>query len=271
MSSAENDVKFSSKTASNYSSCGPSSGQQQPEIINSINKMELDQNIKNHAITCYNELASDRVDCKTKSVKGLNKASLVFYCVYIGFIRSENLVDPYYVADLIPLPPRKVNKALHRYIKPGCTLIEPETSLNFYISNINKHFAEIGFSFEPVTFNKEVRELLAICRSTKEGTNWIAETSSRIICITAIYFYLNDIKGFPVNKYEKLFHKAVYTSKASLKKYYTLFTHYYNLTEVVPIVNKNALPEIKKSFSALKLFDSDSDNSDDDSSNDNYD
>lgn len=267
---SENQVKFSNKSHAHYSSCGPTSGHQVPEIINSINKLEIDTNIKNHAINCYNELASERVDCKTKSVKGVNKASLVFYCVYIGFIKAENIVDPYYVAELIPLSSRKVNKALNRYIKPGCTMVQPEELLTFYINNINKYFGPIGFSFDFATFHKDVIELINTCRNTVDGKNWIAETSSRIICITAIYFYLNDVKGFPVNKHEKVFTKAVYSSKACIKKYHIQFTNYYNSmsTSASSSTSTSQLPVMKKTFSALNLFGSDSEEESDSSQSD---
>lgn len=245
---------------------------QLPEIINSIHKLEIDPNIKSSACLIYENLLKTRLDCRTKFVKGKHKLILLFYCIYMGFIKNGSTVDPYYVAELVSLPSNLVNKALNSYSDPGCTLYVPEDGLSFYVQNINKHLSKHGITFDNKIFLRDTIEILRICRLTKEGNTWVNETSVRLVCLSTIFFYLIDMKGFSIERYEKDFEKALYTTKTSIKKHYQALIKYYNKSEntisstsiLTNSMNSsqddddNDIPQIKRTFSALHMFDSDS-------------
>ena len=224
-------------------------------IIFTIQRLEIDEAIKNIACATFVELAKHRIDCKTKSVKNTHKLSLIFYCVYTGFIKTGNIVDPYFVAKLVGLSKSHVDSALNCYSNYGCTMFKPEDALLFYIKNLNEQLKTHGMSFDIDAVHQETLDIIRCCRMTPKGDDWITQTSSRIVCISVIYFYLNDIKQLPMNKHVEDFEKACFTTKACIIKYYMLLVYYYNS------VNDDTNTEGKngKKFCALTLFDSDED------------
>src|SRR5665647_1377014 len=104
----------------------------------------------------FYRLVNERHDCKTASVKGVSKLSLIFFCVYSGFVQTGNICDPYYVAQIVSLPTKNVKKALDMYTFPGCTILEPEDAIIFYIHNINHYFQYVGMRFDFESFKQQV-------------------------------------------------------------------------------------------------------------------
>lgn len=232
-----------------YSSNSSIQAVQIPDVINIINRLDIEQTIKSYSINVYYQLCKERHDCKIFSVKGIQKLSLIFYCVYMGFIKSGNVVDPFYAAEIVKLPAKNVNRALNSYTSPGCTLYQPEEVIPFYINQLNNHCKKIGLSFEYQRFHDEAVKILNICRSTEAGKIWILQTSTRIVSITVVYFFLLDIIRVPIEKFEKIFETVCYSTKASIKRYYTTLCEIYNT------IDTNSSEKNKLPFDPLTMFD----------------
>lgn len=225
------------------------SGTPLSEIILAINRLDLDPSIKNLACQTFTGLSAKRIDCKTKSVKGVHKLSLVFYCVYMGYINSKNIVDPYYVGQSFELTKAQVDAALNSYSNYGCTIFKPEDALMFYIKNLNERLNNNGLTLDIDAFHADTLDIIQKCRMTRKGNDWIDQNSSRIICLTVIYFYLSDIKNLQMNKYVDDFEKACFTTKACIIRYYPILANYYNS------ICEEKIQEPTKKFCALTLFD----------------
>ncbi len=225
----ESDIVQFGKTGYNESSCMQST--QLPEIVNIISRIEIDNSIKTEAINIYYRMMNERHDCKIVSVKGEQKTALIFFCLYMGFMQTGNLIDPFFAAKLVGLNPKKVNRALNSYTFPGCVIYRPEDAINFYIHYLNYHFRTAGQSFNPNVFQDEMLKILTVCRSSEIGRQWILQNSIRIVCITVLYFFLADILRIPSDKFESVYTATCYATKANIKRYYLQLCNIYNTIE----------------------------------------
>ncbi|AYV85902.1 MAG: hypothetical protein Solivirus1_59 [Solivirus sp.] len=224
----EERVQFG-KSQYNETSCLQST--QLPEVVNIISKIDIDNSIKSEAINIYYKMMNERHDCKISSVKGLQKTSLIFFCIYMGFMQTGNLIDPYFAASIVKLNPKSVNRALNSYTFPGCVIYQPEDSIDFYIFYLHHHFRSVGQSFNTKVFHEEMIKIIKVCRSTEAGRQWILQNSIRIVCITVVYFFLTDILRIPVDKFEKVYTITCYATKANIKRYYLQLCTIYNTVE----------------------------------------
>lgn len=211
----------------------------QPEIVNVIQQLSIEIEVINKALDIYYQINNIKINvsrtlqvtdvvCKNKSVKGTRKLRLLFYCVFMAYNKIDRPVDPCYVADIVHLNRKEIEQALNEYSPSGLVLIEPEKMVRFYIKRINEYLCQQGIYYNNEVVEQGVRDVIKICRSNPMGKEWIENTSAKIVAVTALYFYLNDIKGFDISKDINLFEQACYLSTACIRRYYEQISKYYN-------------------------------------------
>lgn len=210
----------------------------QPEIVTTIQQLPIEVEVIAKAIEIFyrinsmkindNRGTSVEVSRRNKSVKGSRKVRLIFYCAFMAYNELGYPVDPAYAADIVKLPRKEVEQALNEYAPPGTTLIDPEKMIMFYIKGINCLIAQTGISYNVEIVDKDVRRIIEVCRSTQAGKEWIQNTAAKLVAVAAIYFYMNDIKGFETARDVSIFEQAFYLSWACIRRYHEQITKYYN-------------------------------------------
>lgn len=210
----------------------------QPGIVTSIQKFEIEVEVIARAVEIFyrinklkindNRGGSMEVPKRNKSVKGSRKIRLIFYCIFMAYSELEIPVDPAYAADIVHLPRREIEQALNEFGPSGTTLIEPEKLIKFYIKRINDLIVSTGISYNVELIDKEVRRVIEVCKSTPAGKEWIQNTAAKLVAIAALYFYMNDIKGFETVRDVNIFEQACYLSWACIRRYHGEVIKYYN-------------------------------------------
>lgn len=210
----------------------------QPEIVSTIQQLQIETEVITKAIEIFYRINSMKINDnlgnsvevsrRNKSVKGSRKIRLIFYCVFMAYSELGVPVDPAYAADIVRLPRKEIEQSLSEYAPPGTTLIEPEKMIIFYIKGINLLVAPTGINYNVEIIEREVRRVIEVCRSTPAGKEWIQNTAAKLVAIAALYFYMNDIKGFETARDVNIFEQACYLSWACIRRYHEQITKYYN-------------------------------------------
>lgn len=222
---------------SGYSPFSTITNPTQPEIVTSIQQLQLETEVISKAIEIFYRInmriKGDIIETprRNKSVKGSRKIRLIFYCVFMAYKELDFPVDPYYVADIVQLPRNEVDQAFSEYAPPGATIIEPEKMLRFYIQRINVLLQPKGISYNIDVVERDVRRVIEICRSSLAGREWVLNTPAKIVAISALYFYMNDLKGLEIVREINIFEQACYLSWACIRRYHEQIAKYYNLEE----------------------------------------
>lgn len=217
-------------TLTGYNIHGSSIQVIQPEIINALQALPIEPEVISRACGVFYRSNNDS---KIKSIKGSRKIRRMFYCVLMAYNELDYPVDPSYAADIVGLPRTDIEQAMNECSPSEVILIEPVKMLKFYIHRFNVLLSQVGIRYDPDIVIKEVTSVIRICESTQSGKEWIQNTAAKIVTITAIYFYLNDIKGFDVSKHMQIFEQACYLSWACIRRYHEQIIKYYNLEEPV--------------------------------------
>lgn len=219
----------------------------QPEIVTTIQQLQIEVEVIAKAIEIFYRIHSMKINDnrgnsvevsrRNKSVKGSRKVRLIFYCVFMAYNELGCPVDPAYAADIVKLPRKEIEQALSEYAPPGNTLIQPEKMVMFYIKGINFLVSPLGISYNAEAVDREVRRVIEVCRTTPAGREWIQNTAAKIVAIAALYFYMNDIKGFETAHNVSIFEQACYLSWACIRRYHEQIAKYYNsdTTDQMPI------------------------------------
>lgn len=227
---------------SGYSPSGSLTQPGQSEIVNQICQLkDVEPEVVNRAIQIYHDTmrriqtseASSTVaqkPARMRSIKGSRKNQLIFYCVFMAYIDLNAALDPCRVAEIIHISSSDIDQALSEFLPPGANLIEPEKFVSFYVRTVNELIEDSGQSLAPIVVEK-VCEVIKICRSTRGGQEWILNTSSKIVAITALYFYLNDIMGSSISRDTSLFERASHMSWACIRRYHREIATYYNYSD----------------------------------------
>lgn len=208
----------------------------QPEIVLTLQQLELPMEIITHAIDIYYVIQQNKTKQKRnneqiptpRAVKGSRKIRLMFYCVFMAYREVGYPVDPCYAAEKVGLGNNEIDHALAEYSISGVTLLRPEELITFYLDRINEALEEKGIRFDPQVFGKGIREVLDSCRSTPAGKQWLENRAAKNVAIAALYFYLNDIKNTEVSKYITTIEKVCYLTRACIRRYYEEVAKYYN-------------------------------------------
>lgn len=211
----------------------------QPEIVTTIQQLQIETEIISKAIDIYYRINSMKMNDnrgnsvgvfqRSKSIKGSRKIRLIFYCVFMSYNELGCPVDPAYAADIVKLPRKEMEQALTEYAPSGTTIIEPEKMIMFYIRRINLLVSQLGISYNIDIIDQEVRRIIEVCRISPIGKEWIENTAAKHVAVAALYFYMNDIKGFDtISKNIYIFENACYLSWACIRRYHDQITKYYN-------------------------------------------
>jgi hypothetical protein len=214
-----------------YSPFGTLSTTAQPEIVNAIQQLPLENEVVSKAIEVFYEIGireNHGYAPRTKSVKGSRKIKCIFYCIFMAYNQLECPVDPSYAADLIGLPRNEIEQAFNEYSPSGAMLIKPEQLLRFYIQRINNLVSKYGIQYNLEALEKESKRIIDVCRSTTAGKEWVENTAAKIVAIVSLYFYLNDIRGLEIGQNIQIFEHACYLSWACIRRYHEQITRYYN-------------------------------------------
>jgi len=203
----------------------------QPEIITNIQNLPIETEIISKAIEIYYQTIvkknpNDRI---VKSFKGTRKIRLLFYCVFAAYHAVDYSVDPCYVAEIVKLPANEIDQAINDYVPPGVMLIEPEKMMRFYIARINRLLASTNIHYNEDVIVAGTQNILKVCRSTAVGREWIQNTTAKSVAIAALYFYMNDTRGFGIN--QAIIERACYLSWACIRRHYEQVAKYYNCTQ----------------------------------------
>ena len=229
------EIESSSNTIvmSGYNPCATIVNNSQPEIINTIQQLQVEVEVISKAIEIFYRINSmkinDEIYKRSKSVKGSRKVRLIFYCVFMAYYELECPVDPAHVADIVKLPRKEMEQALGEYAPAGTTIIEPEKMIVFYIRRINAIVASLGIKYDEVVVDRDVRRIIGVCKITPIGKEWVQNTAAKHVAIAALYFYMTDIKGFDtISKNTSIFENACYLSWACIRRYHDQIAKYYN-------------------------------------------
>lgn len=203
----------------------------QPEIVNTIQQLPLENEVILSAIEVFYEIGirgKQEYAPRTKSVKGSRKIKCIFYCIFMAYNKLGFPVDPSYAADIIGLPRNEIEQAFNEYSPSGAMLIKPEQLLRFYIMRINTIVACHCIQYDVDTLEYQAKRIIQVCRSTVAGKEWIENTAAKIVAIVSLYFYMNDIRGFEIGQNIQIFEQACYLSWACIRRYHEQITKYYN-------------------------------------------
>ena len=227
MENEDNLISFSG-----YSAYGSTTAVVQPEIVTALQQMNLEIEVINRAIEVYYEVIKmhyhRKNDTRGRTIKGGRRLRLLFYCVFTAYIRLNNPVDPCFAAELIGLPFNSIEQAITENSPPGVIVIDPTKMIKFYVGRINKLMESTGTQYNEASVVEGVTQVIDICRSTEVGEEWTQNTAVKLVAISAVYFYLNDIKGINMSKNIILIEKTCYLSWACIKRYYEQIGKYYN-------------------------------------------
>lgn len=219
-----------------YSQYGTLVTNVQPEIVQEIQSLPFEVEVIKNAVDTYYDIVREKYmvtkaktsDKKCKTIKGNKKKRLIFFCIFWAYIKLERPVDPCYIALIMGMNPKKTEEAITENLGPGVILIDPVKMVPFYINRINSLVGEEGLNFDVENLTEGVTSVINTCRSTKQGEEWMMGQSAKIIAITAIYFYITDIKGINITKSIPLFEKISHLSWACVRRYYDQIVKYYN-------------------------------------------
>lgn len=230
---------------SGYSPYSTITNPTQPEIVISMQQLQLETEVISKAIEIFYQINTTRINDprgttmeisrRNKSVKGSRKIRLIFYCVFMAYKELNFPVDPSFVADIVQLPRNEVDQALSEYAPPGATIIEPEKMIRFYIQRINILLQNQGIVYNIDVIDRDVRKVIEICRTSLAGKEWVQNTPAKIVAISALYFYMNDLKGLEIARDTNIFEQACYLSWACIRRYHEQITKYYNLEDQTSI------------------------------------
>jgi len=209
-----------------WSSTNTMSSVAQPEIVNALQKVQVENEVITKAIEIFYRIQGVKTG-RTKAVKGGRKIRLIFYCIFMAYNELGRPVDPSYAADLVTLARNEIEQAFNEYSPTGAMIIRPEKMVPFYINRINA-LNQDGTTFDVGVVNQEVEKVINICRSTKAGQEWIQNTAAKTVAIVALYFYMNDIRGLGIGQNIRLFEQACYLSWACIRRYHEQIVKYYN-------------------------------------------
>jgi hypothetical protein len=236
---------------SGYSPYSTVTNPTQPEIVTSIQQLQLETEVISKAIEIFYHINTMRINDprsgmietprRNKSVKGSRKIRLIFYCVFMAYKELNFPVDPSYVADIVQLPRNEVDQALSEYAPPGATLIEPEKMVRFYVQRINVLLQPQGISYNIDVVDRDVRRVIEICRTSLAGREWVLNTPAKIVAISALYFYMNDLKGLEIARDTNIFEQACYLSWACIRRYHEQIAKYYNLEDRSSVSRPNII------------------------------
>lgn len=228
---AEASFKSEKLVMSGYSPYGTITSTTQPEIVNTIQQLPLENEVILKAIEVFYEIGirgNQEYAPRTKSVKGSRKTKCIFYCIFMAYKNLGCPVDPSYAADAIGLPRNEIEQAFNEYSPSGAMLIKPEELLRFYILRINTIVSYHGIKFDVDTLESQAKRIITICRSTVAGKEWVDNTAAKIVAIVSLYFYMNDIRGSEIGRNIQIFEHACYLSWACIRRYHEQITKYYN-------------------------------------------
>lgn len=232
-----------------YSLYGSLSATAQPEIVNALQQLQIETEVMTKAIEVFYRIGSTptekpsvvRYVPRTKSVKGSRKFRCMFYCVFMAYKELGYPVDPAYAAEIVRLPRNEIEQAFNEYCPPGPMLVAPEKLLRFYIKRINHFISPYGIEYNTELLEHEAVKVINVCRSTEVGREWIQNTAAKIVSIVALYFYMNDIKGYEIAQNIPIFEQACYLSWACIRRYHEQIVKYYNIDSATPLANSKIL------------------------------
>jgi len=209
----------------NYNQYGTPVVKHQPDIVKTIQGLDLPVDIIGKAIEIFYEISNTRT---VKSFKNDRKLRLIFYCIFMGYYELGHMVDPYYVTNLINMSKNRIDKALFEYSDEGVILFNPEDLVEFFINQFNQVIVHHKIYYDVQEVVIGVKEILKVCRSTESGKEWIENSSVRSVTISTLYFYLTDILGINMKNQITLFEKACNLSYACIRRYCEQVSMYYN-------------------------------------------
>lgn len=234
-----------------YSVYGSLSATAQPEVVNALQQLQIETEVVAKAIEIFYRIGTTpaekgsstavRYTPRTKSVKGSRKFRCMFYCVFMAYKELGYPVDPAYAAEIVKLPRNEIEQAFTEYCPPGPMLIEPERLLRFYIKRINHLLSPYGIEYNTDVLEREAIKVIDVCRSSEAGREWIQNTAAKIVSIVALYFYMNDIKGFEIAQNIPIFEQACYLSWACIRRYHEQIVRYYNTDSRAPTTSSSIL------------------------------
>ena len=253
--SSEEDSCLSLPSGDTLSLCSSSSYRDgmsttRPEIVNCLSalKDKVDVVLVKKAIEIYYELCQE---INTKSIKGTRKACMIFYCLFLAYDRLGHACDPAFIADIVGLPRKKIEKAFSELSPIGCTLYDPLSFIKFYISRYNALLEEggIGIKINDDCVHKSVEDIIIKCNETVPGSQWIENSPVKVVAVACIYFYLTEIKGISMTETIDIFSQACYLSFSCIKRYSDQVSKYYNMnSQSIPDLNNKMHLRIKSHF-----------------------
>lgn len=219
-----------------------------PEIVNSLMslKEKFDHSLIKQAIEIYYEL-SHKVN--TKSIKKSRKMCLIFYCLFMALDRSGMTTDPVHLAELVGLPRNKIERSFSEFSASGIYFISPMSLVTFYVERYNALLQGAGMMLKlnEAYVIKGVEEVIERCRESRAGREWMDNTSSKVVAIACIHFYLTEFKGLEIEK-DTFFSEACYLSLPCIKRYHEFISKYYNMGKEEPVLNNFMYKKIKIHF-----------------------
>ena len=200
----------------------------QPEIINALQLLPVAPEVISRASAIFYQLNRQS---KLKSIKGSRKVRTMFACISLAFNELGVPVDPNYAADLVHLDRTNIEQALNECFPASKIIYDPILMIRFYIYSLNESLSLVGIRYDENAVITEVTKVIQICKSTKSGEEWVQNNAGKIVAITALYFYLNDLKRYDISKYLALFEQACYLSWACIRRYHAEISRYYNMEE----------------------------------------
>lgn len=210
-----------------------------PEIINDFENLNVRSEIICGAKNVYYRIIASKSltnqkPTRIKSVKGSKKLKLIFYCVYIAHLDLGRAVDPCYVADLVNLDYKEIDRSFENYSENGIITIEPERLIPFYIERLNEVSKESGIVYDKEKIIDGVNKVITICKSTQIGKEALENIPSRFVAICSLYFFLDRVSRTNISKEITNFEKACYLSWGCIKRYLAQIEKYYNAKDKDP-------------------------------------
>ena len=199
-----------------------------PEIVLALQALNVEPQVASKACEIFHR---SNADLRLKSIKGSRKTRRMFFCVLLAYKELNFPVDPSYAADIVGLARTDIERAMNECAHSEVVLMEPISMLAFYIHRLNALSSVVGICYDVNTMISEITKVINTCKETVGGKEWVDNTAGKIVAITSIYFYLNDIKCYDVNM--AIFEEACYLSWACIRRYHEQIIKYYNSEQQV--------------------------------------
>lgn len=211
-------------TVTGYSQFTTPTNVGEPDIIQSIKKLELSSEVIAKAIDIHYRMEAEN-NKRTQHNKGLRtgkKERRIFVYVFIAFNELGTPMDPVHIASITRIASEEIEQAFNE--ASVAIKIDPIKYSRYYAESINNYIKPTQLDINVVENN--VRMIIDTCKRTKSGQETLNNNPAKNVAVGVLCFYLLDVARLNINR--NIFQTAFHLSWACINKYYKEIATLYN-------------------------------------------